>query len=75
MESLEQLLHASTLVFKIVFYSIYDYCNDTVPTILHTIYLTMLQERYHGVQDVMTTPWPLTQITLNKQKLKHGDRK
>ena len=28
-------------------------------TILHTVYLTILQERYHGVQDVMTTPWPL----------------
>ena len=29
-------------------------------TILHTIYLPILQERYHGVQEVMTTPWPLT---------------
>ena len=26
----------------------------------YTINFTILQERYHGVQDVMTTPWPLT---------------
>ena len=30
-----------------------------LPTV-RTIYLTTLQGRYHGVQDTMTTPQPLT---------------
>ena len=36
------------------------YYNYMLRTIVHTVYFTILQERYHEVQDVMTTPWPLT---------------
>ena len=36
---------------------------------LYTINLTLLQERYHGVQDVIRTPWPLTGITHSMTKI------
>ena len=41
-------------------HSIYKYYKHTLLTVLHRIYLTILQERYHIVQDVMTALWPLT---------------
>ena len=37
---------------------------------LHTTKFAILQGQYHGVQDIMTTPWPLTLITHNMTKIK-----